>query len=65
MIVRLDRQGIFTVTGQGHLHLPAAVRHWGGLSDGDWVLLVANPADGLTLLPPWTRWSWNRVVRRR
>ncbi|WP_446215727.1 hypothetical protein [Micromonospora sp. IBHARD004] len=24
IVVRLDRQGVFTVTGQGHLHLPSA-----------------------------------------
>ncbi|MFC4144741.1 AbrB/MazE/SpoVT family DNA-binding domain-containing protein [Micromonospora mangrovi] len=53
IVVRLDRQGVFTVTGQGHLHLPAAVRHWCGLTAGDRVLLAANPADGLlTVHPP-------------
>ena len=45
-------QGVFTVTGQGHLHLPAAVRHWCGLTAGDRVLLAANPADGLLVLHP-------------
>nr|WP_307813050.1 AbrB/MazE/SpoVT family DNA-binding domain-containing protein [Micromonospora veneta] len=54
IVVRLDRQGVFTVTvtGQGHLHLPAAVRHWCGLTAGDRVLLAANPADGLLVLHP-------------
>ncbi|WP_247678050.1 AbrB/MazE/SpoVT family DNA-binding domain-containing protein [Micromonospora sp. C72] len=52
IVVRLDRQGVFTVTGQGHLHLPAAVRHWCGLTAGDRVLLAANAADGLLVLHP-------------
>ncbi|MFJ5599902.1 AbrB/MazE/SpoVT family DNA-binding domain-containing protein [Micromonospora parva] len=52
IVVRLDRQGVFTVTGQGHLHLPAAVRHWCGLTAGDRVLLAANPADGLLVVHP-------------
>ncbi|MFJ8207507.1 hypothetical protein [Micromonospora chalcea] len=52
IVVRLDRQGVFTVTGQGHLHLPAAVRHWCGLSAGDRVLLAANPTDGLLVVHP-------------
>ncbi|WP_139131607.1 hypothetical protein [Micromonospora halophytica] len=30
IVVRLDQQGVFTVTDQGHLHLPTAVRHWCG-----------------------------------
>lgn len=52
IVVRLDRQGVFTVTGQGHLHLPAAVRHLCGLTAGDRVLLAANPADGLLVVHP-------------
>ncbi|WP_406083502.1 AbrB/MazE/SpoVT family DNA-binding domain-containing protein [Micromonospora zamorensis] len=52
IVVRLDRQGVFTVTGQGHLHLPAAVRHWCGLTAGDRVLLAASPADGLLVVHP-------------
>ncbi|WP_346115980.1 AbrB/MazE/SpoVT family DNA-binding domain-containing protein [Micromonospora coerulea] len=52
IVVWLDRQDVLTVTGQGHLHLPAAVRHWCGLTAGDRVLLAANPADGLLVLHP-------------
>ncbi|WP_422742405.1 hypothetical protein ACN27B_29090 [Micromonospora sp. WMMD754] len=52
IVVRLDRQGVFTVSGQGHLHLPAAVRHWCGLTAGDRVFLAANPADGLLVVHP-------------
>ncbi|MFJ8686752.1 hypothetical protein [Micromonospora wenchangensis] len=39
VVLRADRQGVFTVTGQGHLLLPAAVRQWCGLAAGDRVLL--------------------------
>lgn len=52
IVVRLDGQGVFTVTGQGHVHLPAAVRHWYGITAGDRVLLTANPADGLLVVHP-------------
>ncbi|MGC4903927.1 AbrB/MazE/SpoVT family DNA-binding domain-containing protein [Micromonospora echinospora] len=52
IVVRSDRQGVFTVTSQGHLHLPAAVRHWCGLAAGDRVLLAASPADGLLVVHP-------------
>ncbi|GAA3767987.1 hypothetical protein GCM10022379_39720 [Micromonospora maritima] len=52
IVVRLDRQGVFTITGQGHLHLPAAVRHWCGLTAGDRVLLAGHPADGLLVVHP-------------
>ncbi|MFI7219971.1 AbrB/MazE/SpoVT family DNA-binding domain-containing protein [Micromonospora maritima] len=52
IVVRRDRQGVFTVSGQGHLHLPAAVRHWCGLAAGDRVFLAANPADSLLVVHP-------------
>ncbi|MFC4017529.1 AbrB/MazE/SpoVT family DNA-binding domain-containing protein [Micromonospora sp. GCM10011542] len=52
IVVRLDRQGVFTVTGQGHLHLPAPARHWCGLTAGDRVFLSANPVDGLLVVYP-------------
>ncbi|MGA3524381.1 AbrB/MazE/SpoVT family DNA-binding domain-containing protein [Melissospora conviva] len=52
IVVGLDRQGVFTVTGQGHLHLPGTVRHWCGLATGDRVLLAANPADDLLVVHP-------------
>ncbi|MET7704626.1 hypothetical protein [Micromonospora sp. NPDC005413] len=52
IVVRLDRQGVFTVTGQGHLHLPSAVRHWCGLTAGGRVLLAANPPEGLLVVHP-------------
>ncbi|MEV0001490.1 AbrB/MazE/SpoVT family DNA-binding domain-containing protein [Micromonospora sp. NPDC050980] len=52
IVVRLDRQGVFTVSGQGHLHLPAAVRHWCGLTVGDRVFLAASPSEGLLVVHP-------------
>jgi hypothetical protein len=48
---RLD--GLFAVTRQGHLRLPAAARHRCGLHAGDRVLLVADPArQRLVIFPP-------------
>ncbi len=52
IVIRLDRQGVFTVTGQGRLHLPVTVRQWCGLTAGDRVLLAASPADGLLVVHP-------------
>ncbi|MET8042460.1 AbrB/MazE/SpoVT family DNA-binding domain-containing protein [Micromonospora sp. NPDC005215] len=52
IVVRLDPQGVFTLTGQGHLHLPAAVRKWCGLKPGDRLLLAADPDGGVLVLHP-------------
>ncbi|WP_444948128.1 AbrB/MazE/SpoVT family DNA-binding domain-containing protein [Micromonospora ureilytica] len=52
IVVRRDQQGVFTVSGQGHLRLPAAVRHWCGLTAGDRVLLAASPPEGLLVVHP-------------
>jgi hypothetical protein len=52
VLVRADRQGVFSVTGQGHLRLPATVRHWCGLLPRDRVLLAADPAEGLLVVHP-------------
>lgn len=37
-------RGVFTVTGQGHLLLPTAVRHWCGLTAGERTLLPSQQA---------------------
>ncbi|MEV0326976.1 AbrB/MazE/SpoVT family DNA-binding domain-containing protein [Micromonospora echinospora] len=52
IVVRRDSQGVFTVTGQGHLVLPASVRHWCGLGAGERVLLTAGPAANLLVVYP-------------
>ncbi|MEU5950091.1 AbrB/MazE/SpoVT family DNA-binding domain-containing protein [Micromonospora sp. NPDC047465] len=52
VVARRDRQGVFTVTGQGHLLLPSSVRHWCGLSAGDRVLLTADPVANLLVVYP-------------
>jgi hypothetical protein len=52
VLVAADRQGLFRLTGQGHLRLPAAVRRWCGLVPGDRVLLAADPDRLLVLHPP-------------
>jgi hypothetical protein len=55
IVVRADRQGVFSVTSQGHLRLPITVRQWCGLAPGDRVLLVAEHAHGrLVVHPPAT-----------
>jgi hypothetical protein len=43
VLVAADRHGVFRLTGQGHVRLPAAVRHWCALVPGDRVLLAADP----------------------
>ncbi|MFY1702982.1 hypothetical protein ACN28G_14745 [Micromonospora sp. WMMA1923] len=52
IVVRAARCGSFAVTAGGHLHLPAALRHWCGLRSGDRVLLAADPVDGLLVVHP-------------
>ncbi|MGC4854507.1 AbrB/MazE/SpoVT family DNA-binding domain-containing protein [Micromonospora sp. DT4] len=52
IVVRLDPQGVFTLTGQGHLHLPAAVRKWCGLKPGDRLLLAADRDGGVLVVHP-------------
>jgi hypothetical protein len=46
------RAGFFSVTKQGHLRLPASVRHCCGLVPGDRVLLVADPHRGVLIVHP-------------
>ncbi|MCP3803471.1 AbrB/MazE/SpoVT family DNA-binding domain-containing protein [Allokutzneria sp. A3M-2-11 16] len=50
------------MTKQGHLRLPASVRHCCGLVPGDRVLLVADPDQNVlvvcTRLSRWTSCSW-------
>ncbi|MFI7645198.1 AbrB/MazE/SpoVT family DNA-binding domain-containing protein [Micromonospora sp. NPDC049460] len=53
IIVAADQQGVFAVTKEGHLRLPAVVRHWCGLTAGDRVFLAADPdASRLVVHPP-------------
>ncbi|MEU5845304.1 AbrB/MazE/SpoVT family DNA-binding domain-containing protein [Saccharopolyspora shandongensis] len=52
LIVQTDPHGVFTITTQGHLRLPAPVRHCSGLLPGDRVLLTAEPARSLLVVHP-------------
>ncbi|MBE8524110.1 AbrB/MazE/SpoVT family DNA-binding domain-containing protein [Amycolatopsis sp. H6(2020)] len=53
LVIRPDASGVFSVTNQGHLRLPAAVRHCCGLVPGDRVLLAADSRrDVLIVHPP-------------
>jgi hypothetical protein len=52
ILVRANREGVFSVTSQGHLRLSATVRQWCGLVPGDRVMLAADPADGLLVVHP-------------
>ncbi|HET9655063.1 MAG TPA: hypothetical protein VFP72_06900 [Kineosporiaceae bacterium] len=53
VIVRADQRAVFRVSGQGFLLLPATLRRWCRLADGDRVLLVADPqAAWLVIHPP-------------
>ncbi len=53
IVVDADVHGAFAISGQGHVRLPARVRQWCGLSTGDRVLLVADPAmQRLVVHPP-------------
>jgi hypothetical protein len=53
LVISATPTGVFTINKQGHLHLPAAVRHRCGLSTGDRILLVAyREIDTLVIHPP-------------
>lgn len=52
LIIRRDAHGVFKITKQGHLRLPAPIRHCCGLLPGDRVLLTAEPARGLLVVHP-------------
>ena len=53
VLVAADPRGVFSVTRQGHVRLPVAVRRWCALTPGDRVLLVADPEQGaLAVFPP-------------
>jgi hypothetical protein len=53
LTVHIDPAGDFQVTNQGHLRIPAALRHRCGLSAGHRVLLAADPdRSRLSIYPP-------------
>ena len=53
LVIRPQDSGEFQVTGQGHLRIPAPLRHRCGLETGDRVLLAADPRQGqLVVYPP-------------
>jgi len=53
LIVRDDPDGGYQITSQGHLRLPAPLRHRCGLHAGDRVLLAADPhRSRLDIYPP-------------
>jgi hypothetical protein len=53
VVVDADPGGAFAVTRQGHVRIPATIRHWCGLAAGDRMLLAADPALGrLVVYPP-------------
>jgi hypothetical protein len=52
LLVTATGQGLFGLTGQGHLRLPAPARRRCGLDAGDRVLLVADPNAGLLVVHP-------------
>jgi hypothetical protein len=52
VLVTASRHGVFAMSGQGYLRLPATVRHWCELVPGDRVMLTADPGDGLLVVHP-------------
>lgn len=52
IVLVADERGVFAVTGQGHLRLPAGVRRWCALGAGDRVLLVAEPEQDVVVVYP-------------
>jgi len=52
LVIRPNPQGVFRITPEGHLRLPAQVRHCCDLHPGDRVLLAAHPGHGLLVIHP-------------
>ncbi|MET7398092.1 AbrB/MazE/SpoVT family DNA-binding domain-containing protein [Dactylosporangium sp. NPDC005572] len=52
VLVIADAQGVFAITRQGYVQLPATVRHWCRLSIGERVLLSADPTKNLLVVHP-------------
>ena len=52
LVIRSQQHGEFHVTGQGHLRVPAPLRHRCGLEPGDRVLLAADPRQGHVVIYP-------------
>ena len=52
LVIHSHADGEFQVTGQGHLRLPALLRHRCGLETGDRVLLAASPSQSQLLVYP-------------
>ncbi|WP_236647355.1 hypothetical protein [Micromonospora sicca] len=51
-LIIVDPRGVFQVTKEGHVRLPAVVRQWCGLTAGNRVLLAADPKAGRLVLHP-------------
>src|SRR4051794_36121545 len=52
LAVHADPHGVFTMSRQGHLHLPAAARHRSAVRPGDRLLLAAYPDHRILFLHP-------------
>ena len=52
VVVAADDHGVFTVTRQRYLQLPAVVRQWCDLRAGDRVLLAGYPSWGVLVVHP-------------
>ncbi|NKQ52018.1 AbrB/MazE/SpoVT family DNA-binding domain-containing protein [Amycolatopsis sp. K13G38] len=52
LVIGTDPGGVFGMTSQGHLRLPAHVRHRCGLVSGDRVLLAAYPERSVLFVHP-------------
>jgi hypothetical protein len=52
LLVTATAQGVFALTRQGHLRLPAPAPRWCSLGTGDRVLLAAEPDQGRLVVHP-------------
>ncbi|WP_432825451.1 hypothetical protein [Dactylosporangium sp. CA-092794] len=52
VLVTADAQGVFSISRQGYVQLPATVRHWCRLTIGERLLLSADPARKLLVVHP-------------
>jgi hypothetical protein len=52
IVASAARHGVFRITPQGHLRLPATVRQWCALTTGDRVMLAAELDVGVLVVHP-------------
>lgn len=63
-VIDVRAGGPYAITRQGHVRIPAPIRHLCGIATGARLLVIATPERGLTLYPMSALADLNRRERR-